>query len=228
MKRIIISIFGVLCITINSGEMALAQSAGGVGPETSPLQGGIFDRFKKDEDRSFFWNRGSHFQTENEAVPVGEDGIHDPAVGSMNILQEPSQAMKGFPRDRSGVIDWVKVLDQGLINPRMTKDGVTGLESGMFVADFDVILTDTASMPNVRFPHRPHTMWLTCSNCHPAIFIPKAGSNPISMSAIIRGQYCGVCHGKVAFPPTKNCGRCHSVPQSSIRKKLGIKKYRNR
>jgi c(7)-type cytochrome triheme protein len=68
-------------------------------------------------------------------------------------------------------------------------------------------------MPWVRFPHLQHTEWLTCANCHPAIFIPQAGANPISMSAIIQGEFCGVCHGKVAFAPTLNCGRCHSVPQ---------------
>jgi len=141
-------------------------------------------------------------------VPIAEDGIHDPSSEAVNILQQPYEAMDGFPRDSQGIIDWVKALESGIINPRKSVDG----EGDMFVADFDIIFRNTASMPNVRFPHRQHTEWLTCANCHPLIFIPQKGANPVSMSAIIQGEYCGVCHGKVAFPPTMNCGRCHSVP----------------
>jgi len=33
-------------------------------------------------------------------------------------------------------------------------------------------------MDHVRFPHKAHTQWLTCSNCHPQIFIPKLGATP--------------------------------------------------
>lgn len=158
------------------------------------------------------WARGLHFQTEGEVVPLAEDGIHDPTNQAVaKVLQEPVEAMADFPRDDKGIIDWVKVLDQGLINPRKSLMGT----DEMYTADFDIIFTNTGSMPNVRFPHRPHTEWLTCANCHPAIFLPQKGGNPITMSAIIEGRYCGVCHGKVAFPPTKNCGRCHSIPRQS-------------
>jgi c(7)-type cytochrome triheme protein len=37
----------------------------------------------------------------------------------------------------------------------------------------------------------------------------KQGANPVSMDRIIRGEYCGRCHGVVAFPFT-DCLRCHS------------------
>jgi c(7)-type cytochrome triheme protein len=157
------------------------------------------------------WIKGRHYQLTGDVVPIAQDGIHDPANDAVNVLQQPVDAMKGFPRDGQGIIDWVKVLDEGIINPRQSLRG----DEEMFVADFDIIFTNTGSMPNVRFPHRPHTEWLTCLNCHPAIFLPQKGGNPITMAAIIQGQYCGVCHGKVAFPPTKNCGRCHSVPRES-------------
>jgi c(7)-type cytochrome triheme protein len=158
------------------------------------------------------WSRGLHFQTEGDVVPLAEDGIHDPTNQAVaRVLQEPVEAMADFPRDDKGIIDWVKVLDNGLINPRKSLTG----QDDMYTADFDIIFTNTGSMPNVRFPHRPHTEWLTCANCHPAIFLPQKGGNPVTMSQIIEGKYCGVCHGKVAFPPTKNCGRCHSVPRQS-------------
>lgn len=152
-----------------------------------------------------------HFQLQGDIVPIAEDGIHDPTDEDIEKLQPPAEAMLHFPRDARGVVNWVKTLDQGLINPRT---GVTGKEK-MHAVDFDVIFENTASMPYVRFPHRPHTMWLTCKNCHPGIFIPQRGANPITMAKIISGQYCGVCHGKVAFPPYE-CNRCHRVPRQSV------------
>ncbi len=161
------------------------------------------------------WSRGLHFQTEGEVVPLAEDGIHDPTNDAVKLLQEPYEAMAEFPRDSQGIIDWVQTLRQGLIDPRMSLNG----EDEMYPVDFDIIFKNTGSMPHVRFPHLQHTEWLTCANCHPLIFIPQKGGNPVSMSAIIQGEYCGVCHGKVAFPPTMNCGRCHSVPnQANLRR----------
>lgn len=157
------------------------------------------------------WTKGLHFQTHGDVVPVAEDGIHDPNNSAVQIFQEPIESMVNFPRDQAGIIDWVKVLDEGYIDPRQSKLG----DKDMFTVDFDVIFKNTGSMPYVRFPHKPHTEWLTCANCHPAIFLPQKGANPITMSSIIQGNYCGVCHGKVAFPPTMNCGRCHSVPRDT-------------
>lgn len=159
------------------------------------------------------WSRGQHFQLRGEVVAVEQDGIHDSDGEAVAILQQPHEAMAGFPRDDSGQIDWVKTLERRLIEPRSSVDGAS---AEMFPVDFDVIFKNTESMPWVRFPHLQHTEWLTCANCHPAIFIPQAGANPVSMSAIIQGEFCGVCHGKVAFAPTLNCGRCHSVPQDVI------------
>ena len=158
-------------------------------------------------DSKLIYSKGLHFQTEGEVVPIEEDGIHDPENSAVKVLQKPYEAMKDFPRDSQGIIDWVQVLRQGLIDPRKSLTG----EEQMFPVDFDIIFRNTGSMPNVRFPHQAHTEWLTCANCHPLIFIPQKGGNPITMSGIIQGKYCGVCHGKVAFPPTMNCGRCHSV-----------------
>jgi len=80
--------------------------------------------------------------------------------------------------------------------------------------DLDIVRPVKASVPDVVFPHRQHTEWLFCSNCHPAIFIPQKGANQINMSAILLGQKCGVCHGKVSFPiTTKSCKKCHSKPK---------------
>ena len=151
------------------------------------------------------------FQLQGDIVPIEKDGIHDPQNAAVKTLQPPYEAMKGFPRDGHGIVNWVETLDKGLIQPRT---GITGNEK-MHSVDFDVIFKNTASMPYVRFPHLPHTKWLTCKNCHPGIFLPQRGGNFVTMAAIIEGEYCGVCHGKVAFPPTE-CNRCHSVSRESV------------
>lgn len=152
-----------------------------------------------------------HYQLHGDVVPIGEDGIHDPENDAVHALQPPVEAMKDFPRDKRGVINWVETLDRGIIAPRT---GVTGNEK-MHSVDFDVIFKNTASMPYVRFPHLPHTKWLTCKNCHPGIFLPQRGGNFVTMAAIIEGEFCGVCHGKVAFPPLE-CNRCHSVARENV------------
>jgi len=157
-----------------------------------------------------FWNKGAHFQITGEAVPIAEDGIHDPTnITAMFGLQLPEVAMGAFPRDSGGLTDWVQALDKGHIAPRSDLEG-TGADLKTF--DLDIVFSDTDAMPKVLFPHRQHTAWLTCTNCHPAIFKKKKGSSNIKMSDVLHGKFCGVCHGKIAFAPTKNCMRCHSVP----------------
>jgi len=156
-------------------------------------------------------DNNGHFQLQGDVVPIEKDGIHDPQNAAVKTLQPPSEAMKGFPRDARGIVNWVETLDKGMIQPRT---GLTGNEK-MHSVDFDVIFKNTASMPYVRFPHLPHTKWLTCKNCHPGIFLPQRGGNFVTMAAIIEGEYCGVCHGKVAFPPME-CNRCHSVSRESV------------
>lgn len=145
-------------------------------------------------------------------APPPEDGIHDTANDSTFQLQPPKTAYEGWPKtDFGNHVDWVKVINDGLINPRYDR---VDPDVEPFVMDLDIVRPVKASVPDVVFPHKPHTQWLHCSNCHPKIFIPQRGANQINMSAIILGQKCGVCHGKVSFPPTtKSCKKCHSKPK---------------
>jgi c(7)-type cytochrome triheme protein len=79
-------------------------------------------------------------------------------------------------------------------------------------------------MPIVRFPHRQHTLWLDCVNCHDHLFKAETGATNFSMLKILEGEQCGVCHGAVSFPLTE-CFRCHSVArpgQSTVRPSLPI------
>lgn len=178
----------------------------------APLPAYVQEKTPDNKATNNSWDFGESFQIYGKTIPVAEDGVHDPTNDAVKVLQEPADAMQGFPRDKAGIVDWVQALDRGLIDPRK---GLLG-DDEMHAVDFDVIFKNTGSMPYVRYPHRPHTEWLTCKNCHPRIFLPQKGGNPVTMSSIIQGNYCGVCHGKVAFPPTKNCGRCHSVSRDSV------------
>jgi c(7)-type cytochrome triheme protein len=139
-------------------------------------------------------------------VPLAKDGIHDTLNPAFQLLQEPSEALSNMPVDNNGRTDWVKTIQNGIITPR---NGVTGDEK-MKEVDLDITMKNTASMPHVLFSHRVHTQWLTCSNCHSRIFLPQIGGNFITMAKIMEGQYCGVCHGNVAFQ-TLDCERCHSL-----------------
>jgi len=126
-------------------------------------------------------------------------------------LQRAHEALDGLPVDQDGKPDWMKALRAQAIVPRQRIDGSPRPPP----LDLDVIMRNTKQMPNVRFPHRAHTEWLECSNCHPAPFAEKAGSTAIRMEDIFRGRFCGMCHDRVAFVTHRNCYRCHSVPQAT-------------
>jgi c(7)-type cytochrome triheme protein len=111
-----------------------------------------------------------------------------------------------LPKDMTGNVDWVAAAEQGLIRPQPGLDP-EAIESP--ILPYDVHLDPGIPNFEVVFPHAVHTYWLRCDNCHPAIFQMKAGSNPITMEKIFKGEYCGECHGKVAFPPQTGCLRCH-------------------
>jgi c(7)-type cytochrome triheme protein len=141
----------------------------------------------------------------NPAPP--EDGVHDPENDGTHALQPPKEAFGTLPKANSGNrIDWVAALAEKKINPRF--DRLDPAKTPM-VLDLNIVREVKGSMPDVVYPHKQHTEWLDCSNCHPAIFIPKKGANQISMAGILMGQQCGVCHGKVAFPVAE-CRKCHS------------------
>ena len=138
--------------------------------------------------------------------------LHDPDNAESQLLQRIEAAIPASRRDKTGQPDWVGLLKSGQITPRASLDG----QANMPTLDLDILMRNTKLMPWVKFPHRPHTEWLDCINCHDQIFVAKAGSNNIDMTRIFRGEYCGVCHGKVAFQPFVACERCHSVPQGDI------------
>ena len=145
-------------------------------------------------------------------LPPRKDGIHDSQNPGTLLLQEPKAAFESLSKANSGNrVDWVKALDNGEISPRYER---LSDDAKPVVMDLNIVREVKGSMPDVVYPHKQHTEWLDCSNCHPAIFIPQKGANQISMAAILLGQKCGVCHGKVAFPVSE-CRRCHSKQKAA-------------
>ena len=112
-------------------------------------------------------------------------------------------------------IDWDGALAAGKIKPahKLTIDPAS--EGGF--SETLLLEAEWARVSGAIVPHGRHTKWLDCNDCHPYIFnIKKKFTEGLRMANIIDGQFCGVCHGKVAFPLT-DCVRCHpgmtSAPQ---------------
>ncbi len=145
-------------------------------------------------------------------LPLAQDELHDPAVAGLSLLREPDEALSILPRDGAGnQVNWVKALEKGYIRPYAN----IRLDTKIKVLDLDVLRRNTGEMDMVLFPHKQHTEWLACSDCHEGLFKSKAGATKFSMLDILNGEYCGRCHGAVAFPLTE-CKRCHSVPRAPI------------
>ncbi len=139
--------------------------------------------------------------------PAVDSGIHDPTNDMTLQLQPPATAFVDLPKSPAGNhVDWVKAIEGKSITPRWDRNDPA---ANAIVMDLNIVREVKGSMPDVVYPHKQHTEWLDCSNCHPAIFVPQKGANQISMASILLGQKCGVCHGKVAFPVSE-CRLCHS------------------
>lgn len=183
-------------LALLAGVLALAQAAAQVGltpPRQAPPQ-----------DIARAW------------APLAKDGIHDPKSPAVSIKQQPAEALSVLPPDRVGnQVRWVRALETGAIDPR------TNLfpETKVRLREDEILVAKYGSMPAVVFPHRQHTLWLDCANCHEKLFVSKAGANRLSMQRILDGEQCGLCHGAVAFPLTE-CERCHSLPNERVKEWL--------
>lgn len=144
--------------------------------------------------------------------PLKKDGIHDPANPAINVLQEPADALSVLQVDTAGnMVDWSRSLEYGFIEPRGSIDG----EYTPDVLETTVLMRNTMPLRYVRFPHKTHTQWMSCKTCHDSIFVAEVDANPINMGKILKGEYCGICHGAVAFPLTE-CDRCHNTDSSTV------------
>ncbi len=143
---------------------------------------------------------GDPSRTASDAYKYGK-GIHPKALAGV-----------GLPKDKFGLIDWMAIVNKGIIKPRGSlKPGTPDLPP----FDMNVLITSKGDFVNdVMFPHKAHTYCLKCENCHTGIFIMAKGKNRMTMQGIVEGKWCGRCHGKVAFPLT-DCNRCHQTPKKA-------------
>jgi len=117
--------------------------------------------------------------------------------------------LRTLPKEAAGGIDWDDALAEKLIQPR---PGVTLDAPDHPIFDFAIeLVPEGQPLFKVVFPHKEHTEWLACDNCHERIFKMQRGADPITMTKIFSGEYCGRCHGKVSFALPTGCPRCHAA-----------------
>jgi len=123
------------------------------------------------------------------------------------------ERLQQLPKDAADGIDWVKELDANLIHPKSGLDDKTEPEAVLDLI-VEMVPKETPEF-KASFPHKQHTQLLSCGNCHTDIFQMQAGADPITMEKILAGEFCGRCHGPVAFEPTTACARCHPAMPAS-------------
>ncbi|HEY6073946.1 MAG TPA: c(7)-type cytochrome triheme domain-containing protein [Anaerolineales bacterium] len=127
--------------------------------------------------------------------------------------KEFNEFIENFPRKGHGnTVDWEGAETKGLIKPLDFIEDVSIKRSPLKMEKEISIESRGTWMSDVMFSHKKHAIWNGCEVCHPEIFpSTKQGTVKYSMFQIANGEYCGVCHDKVAFPII-DCQRCHVQP----------------
>jgi len=103
-------------------------------------------------------------------------------------------------KDSSNLVDWEEAEARGFIQPVDFLPGVS-IERLPLTVQKDFSIASRGWMSDIIFSHKKHALWNGCEVCHPDIFPSvKKGMLKYSMFQISGGQYCGVCHDRVAFP----------------------------
>jgi c(7)-type cytochrome triheme protein len=117
-----------------------------------------------------------------------------------------------FPKTAYGV-DWEEAEATGLIKPIDFLEGLSIKKAPLKNQEDFSIKARVTWVSDVIFSHKKHTVWNGCEVCHPEIFpTTQKGGTRYTMFHISGGQYCGVCHGRVAFP-IEACSSCHKNMQ---------------
>lgn len=155
-----------------------------------------------------------------EAVKAAATQSGEPIVAEeegerpeIEAILDWEQASEMLPKDDMDEVDWMAALRQGVIKPRAAISGPGNADGKLFKFDFYFAGPDPES--DAYFPHSSHTEWLACESCHPAIFpyrdigLAASENYGITMDQVFEGEYCGKCHGTVAFS-LDSCDRCHT------------------
>jgi len=136
---------------------------------------------------------------------------HSAGQGSRKYDYETFTAK--FPKNAYGV-DWEEAEAMGLIKPIDAIEGVSIKKASLKPQEDFSIQPRVTWVSDIIFSHKKHTVWNGCELCHPEIFpATQKGVVRYTMFNISSGEYCGVCHGKVAFPNTA-CSSCHKNSQN--------------
>jgi len=129
-----------------------------------------------------------------------------------NVQKEYDYALftEKLPKENVwNLVDWEDAETRGFIRPIDFLSGIS-IERPPLTVQKDFTIPSKGWMSNIIFSHKKHTQWNGCEGCHPDIFPSvKKGTVKYSMFQIFDGQYCGVCHDRVAFP-LNDCRKCHT------------------
>jgi len=141
-------------------------------------------------------------------VPGGMFAVVDTVRPPIEFTLDPDSTVALLPRDHAGNIDWMAALRARVIKPRSSLPGDSIMPGeSRFEFAFDFYFPGPDTLFDAFFPHSAHTQWVDCRQCHGRIF--KYQDTKITMGDIFQGRFCGECHGKVAYPVTTGCERCH-------------------
>lgn len=120
---------------------------------------------------------------------------------------------KGLPRSPYGnKVDWNKAEEENKISAKDFIAGVSFPAKDLVKNSRNEPRNPTLpGLPGIIFSHSKHVAWTGCGMCHPEPYALESGKTKMSMKEITDGKFCGVCHGKVAFP-LSDCSNCHSKP----------------
>jgi len=154
------------------------------------------------------------------AAMLAETGPAPETPAPLEEVGSWQEALDILPVAPDGAIDWARAAREGVASPRLHLDPGNlprppyslGTLSGAAwdpsapALDLDIhIEPERYPFFDVVFPHDTHSFWLNCTSCHPDAAQRVRGP----MKDILAGQYCGTCHGRVAYEPEISCGRCH-------------------
>lgn len=141
------------------------------------------------------------------------DKCHSGDIGFSSKRFDDFLMQKAMPMTVTGNgVNWSEGLRAGVTRPQ------TYLKKKKEEMGFDrelLLEAEMAIIPPAIFPHKAHTAWLDCDNCHPDLFNIKKKGTHFTMPEILKGRYCGVCHLNVAFP-MDDCRRCHPGMRENI------------
>ena len=186
-------------------DIGFAMQAGGTGITEADNNAGMYCGACHNGKEAF----GNQEATSLGATVSTCDRCHSLGKG-IKFKNDFYEFRKQFPPERFGNgIDWLKAEEQGLLNLKDYLEGVSIKRARITEPQEFEISAKEPNMPDIVFSHKKHSVWNGCELCHPEIFGVKKGAAPYNMQEIFAGQYCGVCHGKVAFPNI-DCQRCHT------------------